>query len=90
MNITKKMKTIGFTSLVALTLVTATSMVSFASTASDKPAKTSAVGTTVKPDHIDISKFGDGIKIETTTTDKLDNANLSKAEPAKAYTDKSK
>ncbi|MBE6087533.1 MAG: hypothetical protein E7206_05695 [Clostridium beijerinckii] len=84
MNITKKIKTIGFTSLAALTLVASTSMVSFASTESNKPAKTSESATTVKPDHMLISKSGDGINIETTTTYKIDNTNLSKAAPDKA------
>lgn len=84
MNITKKMKTIGFTSLAALTLIASTSMVSFASTESNKPTKTSESATTVKPDQILISKSGDGINIETTTTDKIDNTNLSKAGSTKA------
>lgn len=122
MNITKKMKSIGCTSLAVLTLVAATSIVSFASTESDKPAKTSAAvttdkfdtvskagpakasetDTTVMPDNISIIKSGDGIEIQTITTDKIDNANVtesgttekfdtvSKAEQAKADTDKAK
>ncbi|MBV7276818.1 hypothetical protein I6U48_28510 [Clostridium sp. PL3] len=84
MNITKKMKKIGFTSLAALILVGTTSMVSYASTESDKLAKTSASVTTVKPDHISVSKSGDGIEVQTTTGAKIDNANLSKTESNKS------
>lgn len=84
------MKTIGFTSLAALTLIASTSMVSFASTESNKTAKTSESATTVKPDQIFISKSADGISIQTTTTDNLNNVDLNKAEPAKADSDKAK
>lgn len=86
MYITKKIKTIGISSLAALTIMGSVSMVAFASSTSSKvePSTTgraAATATTVKPNQVSISKSGTGIKVETTTVN-LDNVKLNKAEPA--------
>ena len=53
-------------------------------------AKKSEGATTVNLDQISIIKSGDGIEIKKITTEDLDNVHMSKTEPAKVVTNKSK
>ena len=89
MNITKRIKTIGISSL-AVTMIASMSMVAFASSTSSKvePTKKSEMATTVKPDQISVSKNGEYIEIKKTTTENLDNVSKIKTEPAKVVENK--